>query len=107
MPDAATLEAAVDAAADRLRRLPESRLRRGAATAGLDLARELARRAQLLENPAAPPRELPDDGVFVTGDQLAVAGHDLAHAIRHAPDPAAARAALTTALALLSSATDF
>lgn len=85
---AAELDAAVDAAADRLRRLPESTLRRGAGAAGLSVAREFARRAQLLERPGSAPVELPDAGLFAAGDQLAVAGHDLAVALRSAPDAA-------------------
>lgn len=84
-PDIAALDAAVDAAADRLRRLPERALRRGAAAAGLALARELARRSQRLERPHVPPWELPDVGPFTVGDQVAVAGHDLAQALRDAP----------------------
>ncbi|ONK13823.1 hypothetical protein [Streptomyces sp. MP131-18] len=101
--DAAALDAAVEAAADRLRTLPESRLRRGAAAAGLGLARELARRAQRLERPQAPVKELPDAGIYSVGDQLAVAGHDLAAALRTAgaTDPAAARHELAAALALI------
>lgn len=82
--DTAALEERVDALGDRLRSLPESALRRGAAAAGLALARELARRAQALEQPHSPPRELPDAGIFAVGDQLAVAGHDLAYALREA-----------------------
>ncbi|RKN37366.1 hypothetical protein [Streptomyces hoynatensis] len=90
-PDLAPLYAAVDAAADVLRGLPESALRRGAAARGLALARELALRAQRLEDPARPPRELPDAGAYAVGDQVAVAGHDLAHALRHLPAAEAAR----------------
>ena len=85
------LHAAVDAVADELRALPESRLRRGAAARGLALARELAARAQRLEDPAGPVRELPDVGLYAVGDQVAVAGHDLAHALGQLPDAAAAR----------------
>ncbi|WP_240796467.1 hypothetical protein [Streptomyces sp. RFCAC02] len=99
------LDAAVDRVADRLRTLPESTLRRGAAARGLELARELARRAQALERPGAAPREMPDEGLYVVGDQVAVAGHDLAHAVRAAgPDPRAARD-LAAALELLRSFT--
>lgn len=78
MLDAAPLISAVQSAADRLRTLPESALRRGAAAEGLALARELAVRAQRLEFPGHTPRELPDVGVFAVGDQLMVAAHDLA-----------------------------
>jgi hypothetical protein len=74
----APLIAAVQPAADRLRTLPETALRRGAAAEGLALARELAVRAQRLEFPGRAPAELPDVGVFAVGDQLLVAAHDLA-----------------------------
>ncbi|GLX38134.1 hypothetical protein Sros01_42070 [Streptomyces roseochromogenus] len=69
--------------ADRLRAAPQSRLQRGAAAEALDLARELALRAQRLEDPSgrAPERLVPDAGVFVVGDQVAVAGLDLAVAL--------------------------
>ncbi|ARQ70326.1 hypothetical protein [Streptomyces marincola] len=102
-PDIAALDAAVDAAADRLRTLPESRLRRGAAARGLELARALAERAQRVERPGAPVRHLPDAGIYSVGDQVAVAGHDLAQALREAAtaDPAAAGEELTAALDLL------
>ncbi|MCZ1009562.1 hypothetical protein O1L68_25270 [Streptomyces lydicus] len=76
MLDVTPLQTAVDALADRLRSLPQSRLHQGAATEGLALARQLATRAQLIERPGSPA-ELPDAGVFAAGDQLAVAGHDL------------------------------
>lgn len=79
-PDTTLLLTAVHALADKLRALPESALRRGAAERGHALAGELVRRAQLLEFPGQPPRELPDAGIFAVGDQLAVAGHDLAAA---------------------------
>ncbi|MFI7278126.1 hypothetical protein [Streptomyces sp. NPDC049879] len=95
------LDAAVDRVADRVRPMPESALRRGTGARGLALARELARRAQLVERPDAPPRELPDDGLYVVGDQVAVAGHDLAHALRAAPPGPAAEAELAAALDLL------
>jgi hypothetical protein len=99
--EADALDAAVDALGDRLRVLPESRLRRDAAAAGLALARELARRAQLLERPGRPPAELPDVGIYAVGDQLAVAGHDLAEALRAAPEGQERRAALASALDLV------
>lgn len=82
MLDTAPLISAVQPAADRLRTLPESALRRGAAAEGLALARELAVRAQRLEFPGRTPRELPDVGVFAVGDQLLVAVHDLAEILR-------------------------
>ncbi|MFC7894606.1 hypothetical protein [Streptomyces sp. NPDC057381] len=69
---------AVDDFADRLRAAPQSRLQRGAAAEALELARELARRAQLLEEPGREPREMPDAGMFAAADQIAVAAHDLA-----------------------------
>nr|WP_203695806.1 hypothetical protein [Streptomyces rubrogriseus] len=69
---------AVDDFADRLRAAPQSRLQRGAAAEALGLARELARRAQLVEEPGAEPREMPDAGMFAAADQIAVAAHDLA-----------------------------
>lgn len=88
MLDTIELDEAVDRLADRLRRLPESRLRAGAAAEGLRLARELAARAQRLADPAGPPRAFPDAGAFAVGDQLAVAGHDLADALRAHGTPA-------------------
>ncbi|MEU5214320.1 hypothetical protein [Streptomyces sp. NPDC020742] len=84
MLDVTPLQTAVDALADRLRALPQSRLDQGAAAEGLALARQLATRAQLIERPEEPPRELPDIGMFAIGDQLAVAGHELVEALRAA-----------------------
>ncbi|MBF6051126.1 hypothetical protein GO002_04380, partial [Streptomyces eurocidicus] len=83
MDDVTPLLAAVDAYADRLRSLPQSRLSRGAAAEALALARELAAWTQRLEEPdgAAEPREMPDAGMFAVADQVAVAGHDLAEAL--------------------------
>ncbi|WNM35579.1 hypothetical protein RKE30_37100 [Streptomyces sp. Li-HN-5-11] len=78
MADTTSLTRAVDHFADRLRAAPQSRLQRGAAAEALGLARELARRAQLLEDPSAEPREMPDAGMFAAADQITVAGHDLA-----------------------------
>ena len=72
----------MDHFADRLRAAPQSRLQRGAAAKALALARELARRAQLLEDPSAEPREMPDAGMFAAADQITVAGHDLAVVLR-------------------------
>jgi hypothetical protein len=68
----------VDHFADRLRAAPQSRLQRGAAAQALELARELARRTQELEEPGSTPREMPDAGMFAAADQITVAAHDLA-----------------------------
>lgn len=93
MLDTSPLTAAVERFADRLRAAPQSRLRQGAAETALELARELSVRAQRLEaaaqgsggaEGAAPAREMPDEGIFVVGDQVAVAGLDLAEALRAA-----------------------
>jgi hypothetical protein len=80
--DTTPLTRAVDHFADRLRAAPQSRLQRGAAAEALALARELARRAQLLEDPSGEPREMPDAGMFAAADQITVAGHDLALVLR-------------------------
>ncbi|MFK0217619.1 hypothetical protein ACIQWN_05430 [Streptomyces vinaceus] len=93
MLDTSPLTAAVERFADRLRAMPQSRLQQGAAARALELARELSVRAQALEAPregagAAPAREMPDAGVFVVGDQVAVAGLDLAQALRAAAEGA-------------------
>ncbi len=64
--------------ADRLRAAPQSRLQRGAAAEALGLAREMALRAQRLEAPEGPLREMPDVGMFAAADQVMVAGNDLA-----------------------------
>ncbi|MBA0049435.1 hypothetical protein E0L36_00440 [Streptomyces sp. AJS327] len=85
MGDTTELLSEVDRLADRLRALPESRLRRGAAAEGLALARELATRAQRREFPHREPAWLPDEGLFAVGDQVAVAGHDLALALEGQP----------------------
>ncbi|MGR8010142.1 hypothetical protein [Streptomyces hypolithicus] len=92
MLDTTPLTAAVDRFADRLRAAPQSRLQRGAAAEGLALARELALRAQRVEEPGAEPRVMPDAGVFVVANQLCVAGHDLALALA-GPQEAAPSAA--------------
>ena len=68
----------MDQFADRLRAAPQSRLQRGAAAEALGLARELARRTQLLEEPGTELREMPDAGMFAAADQITVAVHDLA-----------------------------
>ena len=72
----------MDHFADRLRAAPQSRLQRGAADEALGLARELALRAQRLEDPDGPVREMPDAGMFAAADQITVAGHDLAVVLR-------------------------
>ncbi|MGW7461553.1 hypothetical protein [Streptomyces sp. NPDC054797] len=97
MLDTSPLTAVVERFADRLRAAPQSRLQQGAAAVALELARELSVRAQLLEGPAGTPagapRQMPDEGIFVVGDQVAVAGLDLAEALRAAaaaPDGAKA-----------------
>ncbi|MEU6312445.1 hypothetical protein [Streptomyces sp. NPDC047014] len=87
MLDTAPLSAAVERFADRLRAAPQSRLQQGAAAAALELARELSVRAHGLEAPGTEPREMPDAGLFVVGDQVSVAGLDLAEALRTAPAP--------------------
>jgi hypothetical protein len=84
--DVTPLVTAVDRLADRLRAAPQSRLQRGAAAEGLALARELAVRAQRLEFPGREPEPMPEAGMFAVADQVAVAGHDLAEALRTASD---------------------
>lgn len=71
------LNAAVERLAGRLRALSQRRLQAGAAATGRELARWLDREAQLLEFPGREPYAMPDDGVFVVGDQLALAGREL------------------------------
>ncbi|MCQ9134054.1 MULTISPECIES: hypothetical protein [Streptomyces] len=78
MADTTSLTRAVDHFADRLRAAPQSRLQRGAAAEALALARELARRTQLVEEPGTPLRQMPDAGMFAAADQVTVAAHDLA-----------------------------
>ncbi|MFF0426066.1 hypothetical protein [Streptomyces sp. NPDC004520] len=85
MHDTSELTAAVERFADRLRAAPHSRLQKGAAAEGLALARELAARAQRAEDPDREPRTMPDAGLFAVGDQVAVAGNDLAEILRTAP----------------------
>lgn len=94
------LVAAVDRLADRLRALPQSKLQLRAAVEGLALARELAVRAQRLED--REPELVPDAGMFVVADQVAVAGHDVAEALRNVTDGAAEQ--LADALALVEAA---
>ncbi|WP_299542104.1 hypothetical protein [uncultured Streptomyces sp.] len=85
MLDTTPLITAVDRFADRLRAAPQSRLQQGAAEQALMLARELSARAQRLEGVDGAPRAMPDAGMFAVGDQVAVAGHDLAAALVTAP----------------------
>ncbi|MGV9271657.1 hypothetical protein ACWDRR_44285 [Kitasatospora sp. NPDC003701] len=101
MPEAASLAVAVEALADRFRSMPQSRLlgavpgHASRAAAALALARRLAAAAQTAEavagggngpdGPGGSPREFPDAGAFAAGDQLAVAGHDLAAALAALP----------------------
>ncbi|MFF1277275.1 hypothetical protein ACFVZC_28340 [Streptomyces marokkonensis] len=82
MVDTTPFTRAVDHFADRLRAAPQSRLQRGGAAEALALARELARRTQLVEEPGTEPREMPDAGMFAAADQITVAGHDLALALK-------------------------
>ncbi|MER7349350.1 hypothetical protein ABT390_28505 [Streptomyces aurantiacus] len=82
MLDTTPLITAVDRFADRLRAAPQSRLQRGAAAEALDLARELAVRAQVRESPLDEPRVMPDAGMFAAADQVTVAGRDLALVLR-------------------------
>lgn len=91
--------AAADRLADRFRSMPQSRLT-ALAPAGLLLAGRLTRRAQELEGGPARP-ELPEPGIFVVGDQIALTAHDLASAVARAATGAAAdddAEALSTAL---------
>ncbi|MEU2583114.1 hypothetical protein ABZ612_09165 [Streptomyces avermitilis] len=83
MVDTTPLTRAVDHFADLLRAAPQSRLQRSAAAEALALARELALRAQRLEDPAAEPREMPDAGMFAAADQITVASRDLALVLRN------------------------
>ncbi|WP_329119759.1 hypothetical protein [Streptomyces sp. NBC_01353] len=85
MLDTSELTAVVERFADRLRAAPQSRLQRGAAAEGLELARELALLAQRIEEPEGAGRIMPDAGVFAVADQLVVAGNDLAEILRTAP----------------------
>ncbi|MFF4379228.1 hypothetical protein [Kitasatospora sp. NPDC001547] len=92
MHDVEHLVEAVEKLADRFRSLPQSKLlgavpgHPSRAAAGLELARWLAGAALAAEG--GPRRELPDAGAFAVGDQLAVAGHDLAAALAALPEDA-------------------
>ncbi|MFD7296924.1 hypothetical protein ACFV9W_26855 [Streptomyces sp. NPDC059897] len=90
MLDTTPLTAAVDQFADRLRAAPQSRLQRSAAAEALALARELSARAQKLDAPGEPVREMPDAGMFAAADQVTVAGRDLAVSLRDAGELAEA-----------------
>ncbi|MFC8449622.1 hypothetical protein [Kitasatospora sp. NPDC057223] len=85
MPEPKTLVEAVDRLADRFRAMPQTRLlgavpgHPSRAAAALALARRLAAVALAVEG--ARPRDFPDAGAFAAGDQLAVAGHELAAAL--------------------------
>jgi hypothetical protein len=93
MSDRTALLTSVDRLAGRLRALPQRRLQAGAAAQALELARRLAARAEALEFPDRAPHPLPYDGIFVVGDQLAVAGHELVKALDFAPPERAAAVA--------------
>ncbi|MET8624521.1 hypothetical protein ABZW30_12320 [Kitasatospora sp. NPDC004669] len=92
MHDVQPLVEAVDSLADRFRSLPQSKLlgavpgHASRAAAVLALARRLAALALAAEG--GPEREFPDAGAFAVGDQLAVAGHDLAVALTALPEDA-------------------
>ncbi|MFH8379430.1 hypothetical protein ACH4E7_00580 [Kitasatospora sp. NPDC018058] len=92
MHDVQPLVEAVDSLADRFRSLPQSKLlgsvpgHASRAAAVLALARRLAALALAAEG--GPEREFPDAGAFAVGDQLAVAGHDLAAALTTLPEDA-------------------
>ncbi|MFE7527985.1 hypothetical protein ACFU7Y_20045 [Kitasatospora sp. NPDC057542] len=92
MHDVEPLVEAVESLADRFRSLPQSKLLGAVpgyasrAAAALELARRLAGLALATEG--GPQREFPDAGAFAVGDQLAVAGHDLAAALAALPQGA-------------------
>ncbi|MGK4582727.1 hypothetical protein [Kitasatospora sp. HPMI-4] len=80
--DRTALLDAVESLADRYRTMPQSRLlgevpgHPSRAAAGLAVARQLASAA--LAAAGEPPHEFPDAGPFAVGDQIAVAGYELA-----------------------------
>ncbi|AUG79395.1 hypothetical protein CFP65_4665 [Kitasatospora sp. MMS16-BH015] len=82
MAEQQALVTAVEALADRYRSMPQSRLtgsvpgHESRAAAALELARSFA--AQALELAGEAHRDFPSAGPFAVGDQLAVAGHELA-----------------------------
>ncbi|MEY9963073.1 hypothetical protein ABIA33_001099 [Streptacidiphilus sp. MAP12-16] len=96
MSDPSPLLAAADRLADRFRSMPQNRLT-ALAPSGLDLARRLARQAQQVEGDIVRD-EIPEAGIFAVGDQIAVAAHDLAAALR-AVDGAESEQALADSLA--------
>jgi hypothetical protein len=96
MSDLTPLRPSVERLSGRLRSLPQRRLQAGAAAEGRTLARWLAEQSQQLEFPGREPYELPDDGVFAVGDQLAVVGNDLAAVLE--ADPEGTARVLTAAL---------
>ncbi|MDX6350643.1 MAG: hypothetical protein QOF84_5433 [Streptomyces sp.] len=100
MLDVKDLRNAADRLAGRFRSLPQSRLRGGVAQEGLALARDLAAQAQRLEFPGREVRLMPDEGVFVIGDQITVAGHELAAALERRPELAEVRDAAVARIEL-------
>ena len=96
MSDPTPLLFAADRLADRFRSMPQGRLTQ-LAPEGLRLARRLARQEEAVAG--GPARsELPDAGIFAVGDQIALAAHDLAEALRDA-DREEAETVLAEALA--------
>ncbi|TDU04544.1 hypothetical protein EDD99_3013 [Streptomyces sp. 846.5] len=96
MSDPTPLLFAADRLADRFRSMPQRSLTR-LAPEGLSLARRLARQEEAVAG--GPARsELPDAGIFAVGDQIALAAHDLAEALRDA-NREEAEAVLAQALA--------
>jgi hypothetical protein len=98
--DVKDLRNAADRLAGRFRALPQSRLRGGVAEEGLALARELAAQAQRLEFPDGEVRLMPDEGAFAVGDQIAVAGHELAAVLEGRPELAGIRDAAVARIEL-------
>jgi hypothetical protein len=98
--DCTDLRNAADRLAGRFRSLPQSRLRGGVAREGLALARELSAQAQSVEFPCREVRLMRDEGVFVIGDQIAVAGHELAAALERLPELAEVRDAAVARIEL-------
>jgi hypothetical protein len=103
LSSAHSLENALRDLTDRLRALPESRLVRQVGPAQ-DLAQRLVEWAHGVEHrgvipPSAAP-ELPVVGIFVTADQVAVAGADLVAVLAQvsAPEVLAAAAAAVAEL---------
>lgn len=86
MPERTPLRPALERLSGRLRALPQRRLQAGAAAEGLALARWLTGAAQSREFPGRPAYALPDEGVFAVGDQLSVAGNELAAVLEADPE---------------------